>query len=97
MRLNEDDKEECYLTQVRMLKEQKQILRGKCCQERKVCFISEASSKGVRVEVEAGEGRGLSKGRIPHPSTKSFYRQREAATYRNSIVSSDSHLEMVMQ
>ena len=37
--------------------------------ERKVCFISEASSKGVWVGVEAGEGRGLSKGQIPNPST----------------------------
>ena len=83
VRLNEDDKEECYLTQVRMLKEQKQILRGKCCQERKVCFISEAGSWR--------SGRLMSKSQLPMLcrgqellkwSFSGLYRQRKGAMYR---------------
>ena len=65
--------------------------------ERKVCFILEASNL---VGMRAGEGcrgRLLSKGLLPQhrPSVgKSFYREREAPTFRNSTVCSDSHLEI---
>ena len=45
-----------------------------------------------------GEGRCLSKGRLPpHPQQsvgKSFYRRREGATCRNSTVSSDRPLDI---
>ena len=45
-----------------------------------------------------GQGRPLSKDQLPPPPGqavgKSFYRQREGAMVRNSIVSSDSHLQL---
>ena len=49
-----------------------------------------------RLATGLGEGRLLSKGRLPHWQSvaKSFYTPREGATCRNSRVSSDSHLEI---
>ena len=65
--------------------------------ERKVCFILEASNlMGMRAG-ERCRGRLLSKGLLPQhwqSVGKSFYREREAPTFRNSTVCSDSHLEI---
>ena len=61
--------------------------------ERKVCFILDASNPRVGVGGRTPVQRPTAPPRW-QPVGKSFYRQREGATGRNSTVSSDRHLEI---
>ena len=63
--------------------------------ERKVCFISETRNCWGRVQTSVQ--RLTSPHHHPAPDNqwgKSFYRQKDRATCRNSIVNSDSHLQI---
>ena len=82
----------CYQTQVWLLNAQKLLKKPGWWKETLLYFACQQA----RRQDGGGEGEHLSKSWLPPPLTggKSFYRQKERVTCRNSMVSSDSHLEV---